>query len=295
MSRLLTITILFTILGPRAAPAQDADPLGAALDRARRQIEEAKPGLSKEILDADRSAVQSSRDKVYSLYTMRRWTQGQMSAALAARWVQLRTGEFAVPSDWSLDGIVIARYGLCIEAALRSITLEEFLAEGEKVVALDSLDVWSVPSEKHQAAIASIALQQVEEARSRGINIANAYSVVLAALADVVFVPGDDLLVWRRKSVGRQINPEFMSRDQFRAVPRDYWLLTVDSLPAHATITVDGEQWGSAKKGSYVSLGPHMIAVERPGYQRLVRPFNVTKDPDNNIFTAMLATATKKE
>jgi PEGA domain-containing protein len=288
MSRLLAITIFVTILCPCFAQPQDADPLGAALDNARRRIEGTKPGLSRQTLDADRLAVQASRDKVYSLYAMRRWTSDQMSAALAARWVQLRTGEYAVPSDWSLDGIVVARYGLCVEAAMESITIDEFLAEGEKVVAMDSVDTWFPPAEKHKAAIAGVARQQVSEARSRGLNVADAYSVVLAALTDLAFEPGDELLVSRRSGSEHQIRLAYMSTDQFRAVPRDYWLLTIDSLPAHATITVDGEQWGSAKKGSYVSLGPHMITIESSGYQRLQRGFDVTNDPDKNIFTAAL-------
>ncbi len=301
MNRLWTITLFLAILTPGAGQGQDADSINAALDNARRQIEKAKPELSRQQLDLDRSAILASRDKVYSLYAMRRWTPDQMSAGLASRWVELRTGRFAVPLQWSLDGIVVSRYGLCIEAALERITLDEFLAEGEKVVGVDSLLVWFPPAVKHRSAIANVARQQVADARARGLNAADAYSTVLAALDDLEFEPGDDLKVsWTMRApkytdgaVGwtDQIKIKDMSVSQFRAVPLNYWLLTIDSMPAHAAITVDGTQWGSAEKGSYVSQGSHTVVVEMSGYQRIERAFTVTNDPVKNTFTAMLTPA----
>jgi hypothetical protein len=291
--------MLLAALGPCGALPQ-VDSLRGSLESARKQIRELRPDLSEQALDADQFAVVAARDKVYSLYAMRQLTPDEMSTALADRWREVRAGRFAIPPDWSIDGTVISRYGLCVEAALERISRDEFVLEAERLVAGDSLGAWVPPLDEHRDAFSGIARAQLDDARSRGLNAADAYSVVMAALGDLAFTPSKEISaeMWQTDGHIRNLrwapdgdhsrNVKLMMRDDLRVVTRRYGLLTVDSAPPHATITVDGTDWGTAKKGGYVQLGTHAITLQVSGYMRLEVPFDVTTDPLKNIFRPKL-------
>jgi len=238
--------------------------LEAALDGARNRIWKLKPQLTEQQLQDDANAVIAARATVFGLYVVGGVPPEKMYQDLVDRWQEIRAGEFAIPTEWTLDRNTVIRYGLAVEAARERISAKAFVDEATALI-----DAGRAPQliRSYQVAISDALPDLVKESRGRGLSAAQAYTIVIELYETLV----------RRAYRG-------VNKNLLLDLNSEFQMLTVDSTPRRALVRVDGVEWDRTPTGNFVPLGSHKIQLSLPGHVAYVGDFEVSKDSGKNVF-----------
>jgi hypothetical protein len=264
-ARFLLLASLFFSCTARPQPQADVpSSLRSTLKLARERIHSKKPDVSEARLVQDEKSIVESLPTVKELYGLRGLGSEKTDLAIADRWVSLRTGEFAIPSDFTIGQHRFVWYGLAIEVASGQISDSEFAREiGALVRKKPSTDGDMKWEETSFNGLLPRTVDSIQ--REHGLNKAEAYSVVAEA--------------WYRQhpAVGGGPFGVGIVADQMVRV-------LIYSIPSEAEIWIDGKEWSdTTNTDMFLMTGTHEIKFAKPGYEQKVENFVVKANRLNRL------------
>jgi hypothetical protein len=256
-ARFLLLASLLSSWAARSQPEVDVpSSLRSTLKLARELIHSKKPDVSDARLVQDEKSIVASLPTVKELYGLRGLGSEKAELAIADRWVSLRTGEFAIPSDFTLGQHQFIWYGLAIEVVSGQISDSEFAREIGVLVRKKPSDAGD--SKWEETAFNGLLSGTVDfMQREHGLNKAEAYSVVAEA--------------WYRRHPAGGGGPFGVGiiADQMVRV-------LIYSVPTEAEIWIDGQEWPDpTNTDMFLMTGTHEIKFAKPGYEQKVENFYV--------------------